>query len=282
MVMTDEARFALQLGLNLMAILLTSWLAGRYAANRMRKVLRAEWQRAQEARQQAMVEVSRHFPPIPPEYEQMVDIERWALTARDLQILLASLGTLIRIRLRAESTDQHGVSTEIDRSLRLLRQQETRWLNDSLPVVAYAHQLDPAKGKARDQTLETWLSRLNQAYMQAVQSLRRAACLCNSDDHELTVDTMANAYLTEADRATADLSSMVASALDRVAYLKQQLPEHQAQQITAAVAEQDAVFEIVEENVSSQNVGADPPPKGACGCGRPVEQTRGTAPTPNY
>lgn len=238
--MTDEARFALQLGLNLMAILLAGWLAGRYAAHKIHKVLDTERQRAQDARRQAVAELLTSLPPIPPEFKQVVAIEFWVLSARDLQLLLASLCTLIRIRLRAEGPTQDGVSIEIDRSLKHLERRENKWLSDSLAVVAYARQLDPARAKARDQALETWLSRLNQAYVQAVQSLRRAACLCASDDHEATVDTMANAYLTEADRATADLASMIASALDRVAYLKQQLPEHQAQQISAAVAAEPA------------------------------------------
>lgn len=257
--MTDEARFALQLSLNLMAILLASWLAGRYAANKIQKVLDTERQRAQDARRQAVAEVLTSLPPIPPEFKQIVDIEFWVLTARDLQLLLASLCTLIRIRLRAEGLTQHGVSIEVDRSLKHLERQENRWLSDSLAVVAYARQLDPASGKARDQALGTWLSRLNQAYVQAAQSLRRAACLCGSDDHGATVNTMANAYLTEADRATADLASMIASALDRVAYLKQQLPEHQAQQISAAVAAEPAYGVCVFQESDEMKI-ADPAP----------------------
>jgi hypothetical protein len=62
--------------------------------------------------------------------------------------------------------------------------------------------------------------------------------MCNPDDGNGSYgDTMINAYLAEADQATADMASMIASALDRIAYLKKQLPEHQAQQIAVAVAE---------------------------------------------
>ncbi|GAB4543863.1 MAG: hypothetical protein Kow0063_37420 [Anaerolineae bacterium] len=234
--MTDESRLALQLGLNLIAILLASWLAGRYAASKIREILDTERQRAQETRRHAIAEVLTNLPPIPPEFKQIVDVEFWVLSARDLQLLLTSLSTLIRIRLRAEGPTRQGVSVEIDQSLKHLERHENKWLNHSLAVVAYARQLDPARGKTRDQALETWLSRLNQAYVQAAQSLRRAACLCDQDDHAVAANTMANTYLTEADRAAAELSSMIAAALDRVAYLKQQLPEYQAQQISAAVA----------------------------------------------
>ena len=48
--MTEEVRFALQLGLNLAAVLLAGWLAGRYAARRIQKVLEVERQGAEEAR----------------------------------------------------------------------------------------------------------------------------------------------------------------------------------------------------------------------------------------
>lgn len=235
--MTDELRFALQLGLNLAAVLLAGWLAGRYATRQMQKVLEAERRRAEEARQQAQDELMANLPPIPPELEQMVEIERWVLTARDLQLRLTSLSTLIRMRLRADQSERRGMLTEIDRSMKFLGRQENKWLNASLPVVAYIRQIDPAKGKTRDHSLEAWTSRLNQAYVQAAQSLRRAASLCDPDGHESYGDTMANAYLAEADQEAANMFSMIASALDRVAYLKQGLPEHQAQQIAAAVAE---------------------------------------------
>jgi hypothetical protein len=235
--MTDEVRFAVQLGLNLIAILLAGWLAGRYAARRVQEVLEAERKRAEEARRQAQAEVVASLPPIPPELEQMVEIERWVLNARDLQVLLTSLSTLLRIRLCADRSTQRGMSTEVDRSLKSLGRRENKWLNDSLPVVAYVRKLDPAKGKTQDQSLETWISRLNQAYVQAAQSLRRAASLCEPDGDGTYGDTMINAYLAEADQAAANMASMIASALDRIAYFRQQLPKHQAQQIAAEVAE---------------------------------------------
>jgi hypothetical protein len=235
--MTDEVRFALQLGLNLLAILVAGWLAGHYAARRMQKVLEAERKRDKQARQQARAEVMADMPPIPPEVEQLIEVERWVLTARDLQILLTSLCTLVRIRLGADPSTQRGVSSEINRSLKSLGRQENKWLDDSLAVVAYVRQLDPAKGKALDQTLETCISRLNHVYLQAAQSGRRAASLCEADDDQKYGDAMANAYLTEADQAAAKMASTIASALDRVAYIKEQLRGHQAQQITAAAAE---------------------------------------------
>lgn len=235
--MTDEARFALQLGLNLIAILLAGWLAGHYAVRRIQQVFEAERKRAEETHLQAQAEVRANLPPIPPDLEQLVEIERWVLTARDLQILLTSVCTLIRIRLGADKTTQLGVSTEIDQSLKYLGRQENKWLNDSLSVVAYVRQIDPAKRKTQDQSLETWVSRINQAYVQSAQSLRRAASLCGSDDNGSYDASMANAYLTEADQAVANMGSMIASAIDRAAYVKQQLPERQAQRSAAAVAE---------------------------------------------
>ncbi len=235
--MTDEVRFALQLGLNLIAVLAAGWLAGRYAARRMQEILEAERKRAQETRRQVQAEVVASLPPIPPEVEQLVEVERWALTARDMQILLTSLCTLVRIRLGADRSTQRGISSEINRSLKSLGRQENKWLDDSLAVVAYVRQLDPAKGKALDPTLETWISRLNQVYLQGAQSGRRAASLCEADDDQRYGDAMANAYLTEADQAAAKMASIIASALDRVAYIKGQLPAYQAQRITAAAAE---------------------------------------------
>jgi hypothetical protein len=234
--MTEEVRFALQLGLNLAAVLLAGWLAGRYAARQVQKILEAERRRAQAARQQVQAEVVANLPPIPPELEQMLEIERWVLAARDLQLLLTSLCTLIRIGLRADETGRRGVLTEIDRSLQFMGRQENKWLNASLPVVAYVRHLDPAKGKSPEQSLETWVSRLNRAHVQAAQSLRRAASLCDPDQNEEYGNTLANVYLTEADRATSDMAGVIASTLDRVAYLQKQLPELQAQQVAAAVA----------------------------------------------
>jgi len=234
--MTDEARFALQLGLNLIAVVLAAGLAGHYAAHRMHQVFEAERKRAKETQRQAQAEIKASLPPIPPDLEQLIEIERWVLTARDLQILLTSICTLIRIQLGADKTTQLGVSTEIDQSLKYLERQENKWLNDSLPVVAYVRQIDPAKRKAQDQSLETWVSRINQAYLQTAQSLRRASSLCSSDEGSYR-SPMANAYLTEADQAVANMGSLIASAVDRVAYVRQQLPERQAQRIAAAVAE---------------------------------------------
>jgi hypothetical protein len=145
--------------------------------------------------------------------------------------------------------------TEIGRSLKSLGRQENKWLDASLPVVAYIRQLDPAKGKTRDHSLEAWTSRLNQAYVQAAQSLRRAASLCDSDGHDESYgDTMASSYLAEADQAAANMFSMIASALDRVAYLKQGLPERQAQRIAAAVAERPRdAHEIPEEDAKKDD-----------------------------
>lgn len=256
--MTDEARFALQLALNLAAVLLAGWLAGRYAARQVRKVLEVERQRAEEARRQAQADVVASLPPIPPELEHMVEVERWVLNARDLHLLLASLGTLIRIRLRADEATKASVLAEIDRSLKSLVRQENRWLSASLPVVAYVRQLDPAKGKVPDQSLESWISRLSQAYVQAAQSLRRAATLCDADGHQAYGETLANTYLTEADQATTNMTSVISSALDRIAYLRQQLPEHQARQIVAAVAErsENSLDILNEESQGNSSPGA--------------------------
>lgn len=235
--MTEEVRFALQLGLNLAAVLLAGWLAGRYAAHQVQKILEAERRRAEAAHRKVQAEVVANLPPIPPELEQTVEIERWVLAARDLQLLLTSLCTLIRIGLRADEATRRGVLTEIDRSLKFMGRQENKWLNASLPVVAYVRHLDPAKGKSPEQSLETWVSRLNRAHVQAAQCLRRAASLCDPDQDEEYGSTLANVYLTEADRATSDMAGVIASTLDRVAYLQKQLPERQAQQVAAAVAE---------------------------------------------
>lgn len=234
--MTDEVRLTLLLALNLATILLTAWLAGRYAARQIQRLLEAEWQRIEEARWQAQAEVMESLPPIPPELEQMVETERWVLIARDLQHLLASLGTLIRVGLRADESSRRGVLAEIDRSLKFFGRLESKWLDTSLPVMTYVRQLDPAKGKARDQSLEAWISRLSRTHVQATQSLRRAASLCNPSDQEYS-DVLANTYLGEADRAAADMAGVIVSALDRVAYLKQQLPERQVQQVATAIAE---------------------------------------------
>ena len=234
--MTDEVRLVLQLSLNLAAIPLAAWLAARYAARRMQKALEIERQRAEEARRRAQAEIVASLPPIPPEVEKMVEVERWTLAARDLQLLLTSLCTLIRIRLRADAASQPSVFTEIERSLKSLSRQENKWLNASLRVTAYARQLDPAGCQTYDQSLETWISSLNQAYLQAAQSLRRAACLADPDSQEAHNDTSINTYVTEAEQASAILSSHTGSALDRLAYLKQQLPSYQAQQVAMAVA----------------------------------------------
>jgi hypothetical protein len=248
--MTDEVRFALHLGLSLIAILIAGWLAGRIAVRRVQKVLAAERQRLEETRRQAQAEVMANLPSVPAELEHLVEIERWVLTARELQQSLKSTGILIKLALRAEGSNQQGISTEIDRSLKFLSRQENKWLGSSLSVVAHVRQLDPAKGKARNQSLETWISRLNQAYVQASQSLRRAASLCSPDAIEAHADTMAKAYLAEADQAASNMISMVASAFERLAHLKQQLPEHQARQIEIVAAEQatdsDTIFEEMD------------------------------------
>jgi len=235
--MTDEARFAIQLGLNLIAVLLAGWVAGHYAARRMQQVLEAERRRAQETHRQAQAQVRTNLSTGLSDLEQLAEIERWVLTARDLQILLNSLCTLVRIRLGADEATQSGVSTEIGQSLKYLGRQENKWLNNSLPVVAYVRHIDPAKRKTQDQSLETCISRINQAYVQSAQSLRRAASLCDSGDNVAYDASMANAYLTEADQAVANMGGMIASAIDRVAYVRQQLPERQAKRSGAAVAE---------------------------------------------
>lgn len=256
--MTDEVRFALHLGFSLIAILIAGWLAGRIAVHRVQKVLAAERQCLEEKRRQAQAEAMANLPPIPPELEQMVEIERWVLTARELQQVLKSTGTLVKLALRAESSGQGAVTSEIDRSLKFLSRQENKWLNSSLSVVVNVRQLDPAKGKARNQSLETWISRLNQAYVQASQSLRRAASLCSPDALEAHADTMANAYLTEADQATSNMISLVSSALERLAYLKQQLPEHQVQQIETVVTEQAADDHSIFSEMDLTESTADP------------------------
>ena len=97
--MTDELRFALQLGLNVVAVLLAGWLAGRYAARQMQKILEVERRRNAEAQRQALGEAMASLPPVPPELEQMAEIERWILDGREVQIQLTSLCTLTRIRL---------------------------------------------------------------------------------------------------------------------------------------------------------------------------------------
>lgn len=256
--MTDEVRFVLQLGLNLAAVLLAVWLAVRYTTRRLQDILDAERQQGEEARRQAQAEVMANLPPIPPELEQMAEIERWLLAARDLQLLLNSTCTLVRIRLRADESTQRDVFAEIDRSLKFLGRQEKKWLDFSLPVTAYARELDPAKGKTHDQTMEDLTSGLNQAYVQATQSLRRAAWLCDPSDAEAFSDNLANAYLTEADQATSNMASVIASALDRLAYVKQQLPNHQAQQIAAAIAPRSNGAQEIDEDVPETY------PRGGC------------------
>jgi len=259
--MTDEVRFALLLILNLAAILLAAWLAGRYAAHRVGKLLEAERRRAEAARRQAQAEILAGLPPVPPELEQMAEVERWVLVARNLQLLLVSLGTLVRIGLRADESGRRGVLTEIDRSLKHLGRLENKWLNASLPVIAYVRQLDPAKGKGRNQSLEAWITRLNRMHVQAAQSLRRAASLCDPDQGEEYGDNLANAYLHEADRAAADMAGLVASALDRIEYLRKQWPEQQAQRVAAAVADRVSdALEGEEGNTVPTDVSASPEP----------------------
>jgi hypothetical protein len=201
----------------------------------------------------------------------MVDVERWLLSARDLHLLLTSLGTLLRIRLRADEATQRSVLAEIDRSLKFLGRQENKWLSASLAVVAYVRELDPAKGKVQDQSLETWTSRLNQAYVQAAQSVRRAASLCDANGSQAHSDTLANTYLSEADQATANMASLTASALDRVAHLKQQLPDYQAQHIAAAVAEHlETSWDFLEEEIQGD---ASPPPDPAATLKVPISRS---------
>jgi osmotically-inducible protein OsmY len=86
--------------------------------------------------------------------------------------------------------------------------------------------------------------------------------MCDSDGGNGSYgDTMINAYLAEADQATADMASMIASALDRVVYLKKQLPEHQAQQIATAVSERlRGTGEISEEDRMNGDAGKSAEP----------------------
>lgn len=246
--MTDEVRFALQLSLNVVAVLLAGWLAGRYAAHRVQRILEAERQRAEEARRQ----LQARLPSVSPELEQIAEVERWVLAARELQLVLTSLSTLVRVCLRTDDVTRRGVLTEMDRSLKFLGRQENKWLNASLSVITCVRQVDPTAGKAYDQSLETWISRLNRAHLQAAQSLRRAASLCDPEGNEGYSDTLTNAYLNEADQATADMSGIIASALDRVAYLKKQLPERQAQQTATAVDERLPGAPYVSEENNSE------------------------------
>jgi hypothetical protein len=251
--MSDELKFVVQLGLNLAAILVAAWLAARFTTRQVRKVLEAERQAGEASRCRAQAQLMTGLPSIPPQLEQMVEIERWLLNARDLQLHLTSLNTLVRIRLRADETTRQGVFTEVDRSLKFLGRQEKKWFDPSLQIIAYVRQLDPAKGKAGHQTLEHWMSRLNQVYVQAAQSLRRAVSLCETDGLEPFSATLVNSYLTEAEQSTSDMMGTIASALDRLAYLKQQSPDYQAQQITAAsfgrmLAAQKAIGSVPEES----------------------------------
>ena len=66
--------------------------------------------------------------------------------------------------------------------------------------------------------------------------MRRAGCLAAPGSQEAHNDTSINTYVTQAEQASTSLSSHISSALDRLAYLKQQLPSYQAQQVVAAVA----------------------------------------------
>jgi hypothetical protein len=215
--------------------------------------LEAERQTGEELRRQAQAEVMARLPSTPPQSEQLVEIERWLLTARDLQLHLTSLTTLVRIRLRADETTGQDVFTEVDRSLRFLGRQEKKWFDPSLQLIAYVRQLDPAKGKAGQQALEYWMSRLNQVYTQAAQSLRRAVSLCETDGNEPFSAALANSYLTEAEQSTSEMTNTIASALDRLAYLKQQSPDYQAQQITVASTERTLAEEKTLESVSEES-----------------------------
>jgi hypothetical protein len=234
--MIDALTFVLQLGLTLAAVLLAAWLAARWSTRRMEKLVQVERQAAEESRRQIQAELIASLPPIPPEMEQLAEIERWLLTAHDLQLLLTSLGTLIRIKLRADEPSQSVIYAEIDRSLKLLARHEKKWLNCTLPVMAYVRQLDPAVGKAAEQTLEREITRLNQAYVQAAQSLRRAACLCEACGAEAFNAALINTYLTEGDQSAGQMSNVVGAALDRPARLKQQLPGSQVEHITATTS----------------------------------------------
>jgi hypothetical protein len=235
--MSDEFKFILQLALNLAAIVIAVWLATNYSTRQLHKLLKAERQAAEEASRRMQAEVLANLPAIPPELEQIVETERWLLTARDLQLLLTSLGTLVRIRLRADAATQQGILSEIDRSLKFLERQEKRWLNPSLQIIAYARQLDPAQRQPYNHALEHWISYLTQTYVQAAQSLRRAASLSESDGLEVFSAAMINTYLTEAEQSSTDMISGVASALDRLTYVKQNLPNYQAQQIVDTLSQ---------------------------------------------
>jgi hypothetical protein len=227
--MSDELKFIVQLGLNLTTILAAAWLAARFTTRQMQRVLEAERQVGDEVRRRAQAEFMADVPSIPPQLEQMIEIERWLLTARDLQLQLTSLNTLVRIRLRANETTRQGVFTEVDRSLKFLGRQEKKWFDPSPRIIAYIRQLDPAKGTAGHQTLEHWMSCLNQVYTQAAQSLRRAVSLCETDGTEPFSAALVNTYLTEAEQSTSEMMGAIASALDRLAYLKQQSPSPNAQ-----------------------------------------------------
>jgi hypothetical protein len=221
--MSDELKFIVQLGLNLATILAAAWLTARFTTRQVQKVLEAERQAGNEERRRAQAEPKNGLPPIPPQFE------RWLLTARDLQLQLTSLNTLVRIRLRANEPTCQGVFTEVDRSLKFLGRQEKKWFDPSPRIIAYVRQLDPAKGTAGHQTLEHWMSCLNQLYAQAAQSLRRAVSLCETDGTEPFSAALANSYLTEAGQSTSEMMGALASALDRLAYLKQQSPSPNAQ-----------------------------------------------------
>jgi hypothetical protein len=230
--MSDELKFVLQLALNLATISVAVWLAVSYLTGHLQKLLEAERKAAEEARRRMKAEILAGLPAIPPELEQLGETERWLLAARDLQLLLTSLGTLVRIRLRSDGT----ILGEIDRSLKFLERQEKKWLNPSLQIIAYARQLDPDRGNSHHQALEHCISRLTQAYVQAAQSLRRAASLCESDGLETFSATLINTYVTEAEQSTTDMAGGVASALDRLTYLKQNLSNHKAERIVEAVS----------------------------------------------
>jgi hypothetical protein len=251
--MPDELKFIVQLGFNLAAILIAAWLAARFTARQVQKVLEAERQTGEELRRQAQAELLARLSSMPPELEQMVEIERWLLAARDLHLQLTSLNTLVRIRLRADETTGQGVLTEVDRSLKSLGRQEKKWFDPSLQIIAYVRQLDPAKGKAGHQALEYWISRLNQVYTQAAQSLRRAVSLCETDGNEPFSAALTNSCLTEAEHSTSEMTGTIASALDRLAYLKQPSPDYQVQQITAASTERALAEEKTLESVSEES-----------------------------
>ena len=244
--MSDELKFIVQLGLNLATILVAAWLAARFTTRQVQKVLEAERHGGGEAPPLTQAEFMDGLPPIPPQLEQMIEIERWLLTARDLQLQLTSLNTLVRIRLRADETTRQGVFTEVDRSLKFLGRQEKKWFDPSPRIIAYVRQLDPAKGTAGHQTLEHWMSCLNQVYTQAAQSLRRAVSLCETDGTEPFSGALVNSYLTEAEQSTSEMIGTIASALDRLAYLKQQPPTRPNTQ--RPLAEEKSFGRVPEES----------------------------------